>query len=298
MATVTGNFFRHIELPQQKPQDNGVLFPAVLSTNHITVSTAIALGDFGEAIRAHKPWVESSLKKSGAILFRDYPSPSDFNNVVEAFGYPELPYMGGRAARTKVIGRVYSANESPPEEAIPFHHEMAYIPDFPTKLFFFCDEEPGAGGETPIVLSHIIYDKMKEKHPEFVAKLEEHELTYTDIAPDEDNSSTFTGRGWKSTFKTDDKKVAVERAAKLGGKLEWIGNAAKVISAPMPAISFGNGDPLPDDVIEDNFKILDEECVAIPWKKDDILFINKLMVLHGRRPLLKPPRRILASLCE
>ncbi|KAI3521480.1 hypothetical protein L1887_10948 [Cichorium endivia] len=335
MATVTGNFFRQIELPQQKPQDNGVLFPAVLSPNHITVSTAIALGDFGEAIRAHKPWVESSLKKSGAILFRGFPvtSPSDFNNVVEAFGYPELPYMGGRAARTKVIGRVYSANESPPEEAIPFHHEMAYIPDFPTKLFFFCDEEPGAGGETPIVLSHIIHDKMKEKHPEFVAKLEEHGLTYTDIAPDEDNSSTFTGRGWKSTFKTDDKKAAEERAAKLGGKLEWIGNAAKVISAPMPAIrfdkesrrktwfnslattysgpaaskkfciggtsaEFGNGDPLPDDVIEDNFKILDEECVAIPWKKGDILLINNLMVLHGRRPLLKPPRRILASLCK
>ncbi|KAI3766533.1 hypothetical protein L2E82_16597 [Cichorium intybus] len=131
MATVTGNFFRHVELPQQKPQDNGVLFPAVLSPNHITVSTAIALGDFGEAIRAHKPWVESSLKKSGAILFRGFPvtSPSDFNNVIEAFGYPELPYMGGRAARTKVIGRVYSANESPPEEAIPFHHEMAYATD-------------------------------------------------------------------------------------------------------------------------------------------------------------------------
>ncbi|KAI3766532.1 hypothetical protein L2E82_16596 [Cichorium intybus] len=113
---------------------------------------------------------------------------------------------------------------------------MAYVPDFPTKLFFFCDEEPGAGGETPIVLSHIIYDKMKEKHPEFVAKLEEHGLTYSDIAHDENDSSTFSGNGWKSAFKTDDRKVAEERAAKLGVKLEWIGNAAKVTSAAMPAI--------------------------------------------------------------
>ncbi|CAH1435075.1 unnamed protein product [Lactuca virosa] len=325
----TGKFFRDIELPQQKPLDNGLLFPAVLSPNHTNDSTAVELHDFEEAIRTHKPWLESLLQKSGAILFRGFPvaSPSDFNHVVEAFSYAEIPYLGGIAPRTKVVGRVYTANESPPHMGIPFHHEMSYAPDFPTKVFFFCDEEPGKGGETPIVLSHILYEKMKEKHPELVAVLEEHGLTYTEVITDEDDPSSVISRNWKSKFNTDDKNVAAERAAKLGIKIEWIGNAAKATTGPLPAIRFdkesrrktwfnpitttysgpagksffveiGNGDPVSDDAVEDYRKILEEECVAIPWKKGDILLISNLMVLHGRRPLLKPPRRILASLCK
>ncbi|XP_071733958.1 clavaminate synthase-like protein At3g21360 [Rutidosis leptorrhynchoides] len=331
----TGKFvFQEVSLPQQKPHYNGLLFPAVLSPNLIgTKSTTIQLFDFQEAIKAHKPWLESLLNKRGAILFRGFPvtSPSDFNDVVEAFGFPEAVYVGGRASRTQVVGRVYTANECPPGKGIPFHHEMAYVPDFPTKLFFFCDEEPGEGGETPIVLSHIIYDKMKERHPEFVAKLEEHGLTYIKVASDVDDPSSFTGGSWKSAYKTDDKSVAEDRASKLGTKLEWIGNTAKIISGPVPAIrsfdsgrktwfnslavsyngpasekiyngntsvELGNGDLVPDDAMVDFLNILEEECVAIPWKKGDVLLVNNLMVLHSRRPLLKPPRRVLASLCK
>ncbi|XP_023729388.3 clavaminate synthase-like protein At3g21360 [Lactuca sativa] len=330
VAAFTGKFFRDVKLPQQKPQDDGVLFPAVLSPNHNTDSTAVEeLRDFEEAIRAQKPWLESLLQKSGAIIFRGFAvsSPSDFDRVVEAFSYAEFPYLGGIARRTKVVGRVYTANESPLHMGIPFHHEMSYVPDFPTKVFFYCDEEPGEGGETPIVLSHIIYEKMKKKNPQLVALLEQHGLTYTEVISDEDDSSSFTGRSWKSKFKTDDKNVAEETAAKLGIKIEWIGNAAKATTGPLPAVRFdkesrrktwfnpitttysgsagkllsveiGNGDPLPDDAVEDYRKILEEECVAIPWKKGDVLLINNLMVLHSRRPLLKPPRRILASLCK
>ncbi|KAI3671605.1 hypothetical protein L1987_87344 [Smallanthus sonchifolius] len=330
----TGKSFRELELPQQRSQDDGVLFPAVLSPNSSTHSTAVQLSAFEDAIKAHKPWLESLLLKSGAILFRGFPvtSPSDFNAVIEAFGFPELLYVGGIAPRTQVVGRVYTANESPLDKEIPFHHEMAYVPNYPTKLFFFCEEEPGIGGETPIVLSHIIYEKMKERHPDFVAKLEEHGLRYIQIVGDNDDPSFYTKSSWKSLYKTDDKNIAEERAAKVGVKLEWMGNTAKNITNPLPAIKFdkesrrktwfntlagsyngpatektdtrnasaevGNGDPVDDDAMKDLLKILEEECVAIPWKKGDVLLVNNLTVLHGRRPLIKPPRRILASLCK
>ncbi|KAD2806253.1 hypothetical protein E3N88_39630 [Mikania micrantha] len=331
----TENFFREVELPEQNSQDNGVLFPAVLSPNsgneYLTASEVV---DFEDAIRAHKPWLESLLLKSGAILFRGFPvkSPSDFNMVIEAFGYPEFPYNGGIGLRTQVLGRVYTANESPLDMEIPFHHEMAYAPDFPTKLFFFCEEEPGAGGETPIVLSHIIYEKMKQRHPDFVDELEKHGLKYMKIAPEDDDTSFPSGTSWKSLFKTDDKSIAEERAAKQAVRLEWIGTSAKLTRNPLPAIGFdkengrktwfnsilaaysdpesekvgppktsaelGNGDPVDDDVLKDVLKILKEECVAIPWKKGDVLLINNLTVLHGRRPLVRAPRRILVSLCK
>ncbi|PWA49767.1 tauD/TfdA-like domain-containing protein [Artemisia annua] len=324
-----GRFFQEVNLPEQKSYADGVVFPAVLSPASNTCS-------FIEAIKAQKPWLESLLEKNGVIFFRGFhvETPSDFNDVVEAFGFPEAPYLGGRAPRTKVVGRIYTANEAPPDKRISFHHEMTYVPDFPNKLFFFCEEEPGSGGETPVVLSHIIYEKMKKRHPEFVSRLEEHGLTYIKIMSDEVSSSYFGGSDWSSAYMTDDKNVAEERAAKQETKLEWIENGVKLITGPLPAIRifgkedsrrktwfniltllysgsrndktqrpdtfamYGNGDPVLEyDAIEDCFRIMDEECVIIPWKKGDVMLVNNLMVLHARQPLLKPPRRVLASLC-
>ena len=71
--------------------------------------------------------------------------------------------------------------------------------------------EPGKGGETPIVLSHFVYERIREKYPEFVERLEEQGLIYTRVLGEEDDPSSPIGRGWKSTFLTKDKSVAEER---------------------------------------------------------------------------------------
>ncbi|GKC93523.1 clavaminate synthase-like protein [Tanacetum coccineum] len=117
----TGKCFQEVNLPEHKSYDGGVVFRAVLSPTSNTCS-------FNEAIETQKPWLEELLEKSGVILFKGFrvTSASEFNDVVEAFGYPEFPYVGGQAPRTKVVGRVYTANESPLDRLIPFHHEMAY----------------------------------------------------------------------------------------------------------------------------------------------------------------------------
>ena len=60
-------------------------------------------------------------------------------------------------------------------------------------------------------MSHVVYEKMKEKYPEFVAKLEEHGLKYIIVTGDEDHESAMAGRGWKSSYMTDDEKVAEQR---------------------------------------------------------------------------------------
>ncbi|XP_030526464.1 clavaminate synthase-like protein At3g21360 [Rhodamnia argentea] len=320
--------FTETHLPHQR-SCGGVLFPSVLAPN---AGIRPSLSLLTQAIKTQKPYLESLIHKAGALLLRGFPvnSASDFNDVVEAFGYEELPYVGGAAPRTNVVGRVFTANESPPDQKIPFHHEMAQVPEFPSKLFFFCEVEPGSGGETPIVLSHVIYERMREKYPDFVRQLEEHGLIYTRVLGEEDDPSSPIGRGWKSTFLTDDKSLAEKRAAGLGMKLEWTEDGVKTIMGPIPAIkldesrnrkiwfnsmvaaytgwkdarndpvkavTFGDGNPLPGDVVHVCLKILEEECVAIPWKKGDILLLDNWAVLHSRRSF-DPPRRVLASLCK
>lgn len=125
--------------------------------------------------------------------------------------------------------------------------------------------------------------------------------------------------------------MAEERAAKNGAKLEWLdsGDTVNVIIGPAPAIkhdksrnrniwfnslsmaaslknaqnelpvtvTLGDGKPLPANVVLDYPKIVEEESVAIPWRKGDVLWIDNLAVLHARRPCFTP-RRVLASLCK
>ncbi|CAM8929062.1 unnamed protein product [Rhodiola kirilowii] len=323
----SSSVFAETSITQQR-RYGSITFPTVLVLN----PPAPPDFDLPASISAHKPWLLSRLYDSGAVLFRGFPlsTASDFNSFVEAFDIDEMPYVGGAAPRTNVVGRVFTANESPPDQKIPFHHEMAQVPEFPSKLFFFCEVEPGCGGETPIVLSHIIYERMKLKYPDFVQKLEDDGLIYTRVLGEDDDPSSPIGRGWKSTFLTADKEVAEQRAAKLGMKLEWIEDGAKTVMGPIPAIkyddtrgrkiwfnsmvaayigwkderndpvkavTFGDGEPLPADIIYDCLNILEEESVAVPWQKGDVLWIDNLAVLHARRQF-NPPRRILASLCK
>lgn len=63
------------------------------------------------------------------------------------------------------------------------------------------------------------------------------------------------------------------------------------------AVTFGDGKPIPAYIINDCVNILEEESLAFPWQRGDILLLDNLAVLHSRRSS-KTPRRILASLCK
>ncbi|XP_071685644.1 clavaminate synthase-like protein At3g21360 [Rutidosis leptorrhynchoides] len=86
----------------------------------------------------------------------------------------------------------------------------------------------------------------------------------------------------------------------------WFNNLAisyngvmdKLNDDPTKQVVFGDGEMIPPNEVNDLIKMLDDECVALQWQKDDVLLLDNLAVLHSRRPLLAPPRRILASFCK
>ncbi|KAK2654627.1 hypothetical protein Ddye_014483 [Dipteronia dyeriana] len=316
------DYFTETQIPKQKYY-NSIPFPSVLSPNPKT-AVPCSVSHLTEAIKTQKPFLDSLLHKTGTVIFRgfDVKTAEDFNAVVEAFGYEELSYMGGTAPRTNIVGRVFTANESPADQRIGFHHELAQELEPPSKLFFFCEVAPTSGGETPIVLSHIVYERIQQRYPEFVEKLEEQGLIYSVFLREEDDLSNIGGRSWKSVFSTVDKSEAEERATKLGIRLEWMEDGgAKRIMGPLPVIryeksrqrkiwfaniggngpfkkiTFGDGKPLPADICDECMKIFEEECVAIPWQEGDILLIDNWAVLHARRAT-NSPRRVLASFCK
>ena len=103
--------------------------------------------------------IDKKLLINNGIFFRDsgIKTAQDFHDVVLATGFKEMAYLGGAAVRTQITERVFTANESPSSEKIPFHHELAQTPEPPTHLLFFCEVPPVEGGE----VSKIVFTFLK-----------------------------------------------------------------------------------------------------------------------------------------
>jgi alpha-ketoglutarate-dependent taurine dioxygenase len=316
-------------IPQQRVYKD-VVFPLVLvpSEEHKD-----------QPLEFWRQWTERNLdelaelrRKHGAILFRDFPviNAQDFDHFVQSFHFPDYEYIGGAAPRTVVTERVFTTNDSPPDQVIPFHHEVAQSPNFPKKLFFFCEVPALEGGETPICLSNEVYTNMLEKRPEFVEKFRSEGVRYIRILPDGDDPTSAIGRGWQSTFKTNSKEQAEKIFNDLGGRFEWLPDGCvRTITADLDAIKhdprdgealwhnsavaafFGSNDSrntgsdpvvfgkslerLPEEDMTICQDVMESIAVVFPWHAADVLLIDNYKVLHARKTF-KGPRRALAAL--
>lgn len=325
-----GDQVKEVRIPEQKEFDQQV-FPLVLTPDPDSRKQIETAQDAFDWLDGQRAFISQQLLKYGAILFRGFPlkDAQDFDGFVTAYRVEPLPYVGGAAPRTQITSKVFTANEAPPDKTIPFHHEMAQVPTSPSILFFFCDVAPSSGGQTPLTLSHLVYNAMLEKHPQFVNDLEQKQVQYTRVLPQEDDPSSPIGRGWKSTFLTDDRSLAEARCQEQGTFFEWLPDGClKTVTAVLPAIklnqqtgrkiwfnsiiaayrgwqdsrnsskqaiTFSDGTPMPSDIMDDLEQTLDDLAVDITWQKGDVILVDNKQALHARRTFT-PPRRVLASL--
>lgn len=316
-----------VRLPEQK-QFGDLVFPLVLSP---------PAGGFAD-VKSVEAWARannSALKEAalrhGTVLLRGFPveTAEDFNTVIQAFGLEEFPYVGGAAPRTVVTGSVFTANESPADQLIPWHHELAQSKNHPGMLIFFGYKPATKGGETPICPSHLAYDRIKAELPQFVAQLESKGVRYVRVMPAEDDKSSAIGRGWQSTFLTHDRAEAEKLGKELGMDLEWLPNGSlKTISPVLPpskpdprtgkiawfnsivaaftgwkdtrndptkAVVFGDGQPLDPEDVGRCLEIMNGLSVSIPWEKGDMLMVDNYVALHSRNSF-EGERLIYASL--
>ena len=195
---------------------------------------------------------------------------------------------------------------------------MAQVPVYPKELLFYCDLPPQTGGETPILQSDVIFEKVNEKYPEFVEKLIDLGVVYTRIIPKEDDPSSPIGRGWVNTFGTSDPEEAASAAAKLNVNLEWLPSGdVKTVSSVLPAVKkvmigseeksvwfnsmiaayvgwtdkrndpkkavkFGDGTFFDSAIMEDILSMMNEIKVCIPWEAGDVIWIDNNQVMHSR----------------
>jgi len=317
----------------------GSIFPItfVPSTERVTLDMLLEwLKEHGQngSKKGTDESLENMMMKHGAILLRGFPikSPQDFAECVKSIGYENFPYEGGVAVRRSVVGNiVYTANESPGHLKIPFHHEMTYAPNPPHKIFFYCDNPPDTDGQTPILHSHNLYNKITEHYPEFVEKLEKCGFIWHTRKTPHDRSDSIAGRGWKSSYSVTTKeeleeklrekkltwrweendvlveKTAPRQAIKIDertGKKQFFNHILGLTivkdeyNPPEKILSFGDDTPFDDlKIIHKIIAITQEEKVQFSWQQGDILLIDNITTMHSRENFTGD-RRILASLTK
>lgn len=109
-----------------------------------------------------------------------------------------------------------TANEAPPSEKIPFHHEMAQVPNYPRNIFFYCSNPPATLGQTPLVSSIVVARRLRAELPSFMESLDTAGVVYTRILPAKNDPLSPIGRSWSSTFASSDPNECEKTAANLG----------------------------------------------------------------------------------
>lgn len=124
MEVLDEDYFKVGECKGQKTID-GEQIPLAL---HPAQAEQRDLGSLVAVLKASKEWFEEMLLKNSAILLRgfDVRNAEGFNEVVEAFGWDDIRYVGP-APRTHIHKRVWTANEGPLSEFIYYHHEMVLV---------------------------------------------------------------------------------------------------------------------------------------------------------------------------
>lgn len=183
-------------------------------TNHPIVlhaplsSTAASLCLY---IAENRDSLDRLLDRHSGVLFRGFniKTPDDFASVTECFVVCQNGYVGGNSPRTRVTRDIYTSTEYPASERISLHNEMSYLPHWPSRLLFQCAVAPTSGGQT--TLAHAA-DVMASMPRRICEELRERKLCYVRTM----QANDFLGKGWKTTYATDD-KASVEQIIRAQG---------------------------------------------------------------------------------
>lgn len=280
-----------------------------------------------------KDQIEAALLCEGGALLRGFrlESVAAFEQFAASFGFPLLKYEFGSTPRTAVSATgVYTSTEYPAHQHIPLHNEQAYTREWAMKIWFCCVTPAQEGGETPIADSRAVYRRM----PEAIRRRFEDGILYVRNFSEEfdvpwqkvfntDSRAeveAFCRQAkiiceWKDDGDLRTKQLCqgVETHPVTGEKI-WFNQAHLFhISNQSPEVRetledllgidvprntyFADGSPIPDDVLGEVRRVLDEETVIFPWEKDDVMVLDNMLVAHARTPF-KGPRKVVVAMAE
>lgn len=198
----------HDSFPETVP-DVGEMIPTLAASRVDCPRPVLAA-----AVRAV---IDAALPEFGGVLLRGLrlTDKASFEQVVADLEYARVGYQGGIAVRKNDSGVALSASQEDHRITLSPHNEMAYLPQYPRKIFFFCETAALHGGEVPISdireavkgIPRHIQDALRARGVRY----------YRNLA----RVSSRGEMGWVETFGTDDKGLVQQHLLASGYECQW-----------------------------------------------------------------------------
>ncbi|SJX66258.1 uncharacterized protein SRS1_10941 [Sporisorium reilianum f. sp. reilianum] len=199
-ALATEPYQRRLKLVESNPDEPEITFPLILKPTRPLTTTQLV-----EAVKPFAPVPSTTYQPSklqqlmdahgGAVHFKGLPirDADDFSTFMHALAgtIPATDDTAGEynlwahhvdkglmVIRHAMAPNVATANEGPPHQSIGSHNEYGLSTHYPSVIAFCCLSAPTSGGQTPIVNSLALYDRLRSEVPAYIEKIRRRGLTF------------------------------------------------------------------------------------------------------------------------
>jgi alpha-ketoglutarate-dependent taurine dioxygenase len=278
--------------------------------------------------------IETQLLQQGGILFRNFQTNGipEFQQFIQATSKELMQYTYCSSPRTQVQGDVYTSTEHPADQTICMHNEMSYFRDWPMKIWFYCTIPAAEGGQTPIAdsreftkrLNPTIQEEFKRKQVMYVRNFQEGIDIPWQVAfhtRDKAEAEDYCRQAgiefeWVKSNHLRTWQVCQSHAVHpQTGDEVWFNQAdlfhvsrmepetrksllSVFAEADLPRNTYyGDGSPIPDEVIAEIIATHQQEAVVFPWQAGDVVMLDNMLASHGRKPFVGP-RKVVVGMAE
>ncbi len=322
------------DLVEMEPLVPGQALPLVVrprSRDHDLVGWAASQRDLLEAkLRVHGGLLFRGFQIGGQIGGQAG-GIGEFERFAAAIA-PDLYGEYGDLPREQEGEKVYHSTPYPEDKSILFHNESSHMHRWPLKQWFYCVTPAPVGGATPLLDCRRSYRALR---PELAAELEAKGLIYVRNFSDgldvswqaffrtSDRAAVEAWcaqagmeHSWKDDgLETRQRALAVAVHPKTGEKVLFNQiqlhhpacldpetrtslRAAFGDESNLPRnVLFGDGTPIPDEVVEEIGRLYEELAVRFTWEQGDVVMLDNMLTAHARDPY-SGPRKIVVAMGE
>ncbi|MEV6105614.1 TauD/TfdA family dioxygenase [Streptomyces sp. NPDC051940] len=297
----------------------------------LTVRPAVPGVDLAAYAADARTPIDGWLDEHGAVLFRgfDVCGAAALQSVVSAAVGDPLEYRERSTPRSTVEGNIYTSTEYPAAEEIPLHCENSYAHSWPLRLILHCATPAQTGGATPLADCRRVLERIS---PPTLRRFTEHGVRYVRnlgggigldwrevFQTDDRNQVEAQCRlgGYDHRWAGDRLRLsrvapAVVRHPRTGVRT-WFNHAVLFHPSSLPAgvrdeltaeygedglpncTYFGDGSPIPDEVVDELRAAYAAESIVFPWQRGDVVVVDNMLMAHGRQSFTGP-RQVLVAM--
>lgn len=289
--------------------------------------------DLADWARSNRDLIEAQVLKHGAALFRGF--NVNTSPAFELFALVicrEIFKENSEHTPVSTNGNVQTPVFYPPYKKLLWHNENTFNHSWPMKIMFGCVRPAQEGGETPLVDSRRVYERIPAAiREEFRRK----QIMYVR------NYGEGLGLDWQTVFRTTSKAEVEDLCRRTATEFEWRGgdrlrtrqvrsalgkhpqtgemvwfNQAlhwhvscldETTRASMTAIFteedlprncyYGDGSLIDDAIIQEMSRIYEDVEITFAWHEGDVIVVDNMLMAHARNPFVGE-RKLLVAMGE